>query len=92
MKKQTAARAQARLKEKKFLESSKNLRAIREYLELTQADFGEAIGVIKSTVSDYENGRSRPDPTTARAIVRLAVSRGMKIALEYVYPAEEGER
>jgi DNA-binding transcriptional regulator YiaG len=44
---------------------------LREALGLTQAEFGEKLGVAKMTVSRWECGRMRPSPAAAQAILKL---------------------
>lgn len=40
---------------------SKNIKAIRQAKEMTQEALADALHVTRQTVSNYENGRSRPD-------------------------------
>ena len=40
---------------------SKNIRALRTARGLTQEELAAALHVTRQTVSNYENGRSRPD-------------------------------
>lgn len=42
------------------MEQQIDVRNIRESLGLTQAQFGELVGVDQSTVSNWENGETRP--------------------------------
>lgn len=37
------------------------IRGLRELADMTQEEFGKLFGVVKSTVSLYENGRSTPN-------------------------------
>lgn len=44
---------------------------LRETLELTQENFGEAVGVDKMTVSRWERGERRPGAESLRRIEKL---------------------
>src|SRR5574338_77966 len=46
------------------------LREVRVGLGLTQAAFGELLGVTDQTVSDWEGGRSRPTKTKLERLAR----------------------
>ncbi|MBU2703652.1 transcriptional regulator with XRE-family HTH domain [Sporomusaceae bacterium BoRhaA] len=46
-----------------------NIRKLRNKRGLTQAQFGEAIGVAESTISLYESGKREPDNKT---LLRIA--------------------
>ncbi len=55
---------------------------LREALGMTQAEFGERIGVDKMTVSRWERGALRPSDASLAAITELrrnAVKRGVAI-------------
>ena len=45
--------------------------SLREAMGLTQAEFGQKLGVSKITVSRWECGRMRPGARTANAILKL---------------------
>jgi DNA-binding transcriptional regulator YiaG len=47
------------------------IRSLREAVGLTQAEFGQMVGVSKMTVSRWECGRIRPSATASAAILRL---------------------
>ena len=47
----------------------KNIRDLRQMLLLTQEELAEQLFVTRQTVSNYENGRTRPD---VDQILRLA--------------------
>ena len=49
----------------------KNIRALRQQKHLTQEEFAEKLFVTRQTVSNYENGRSRPDIDTLEKIAGL---------------------
>lgn len=60
-----------------------HVRALRETLSLTQAQFAKRIGVDKLTVSRWERGAIRPNAESTRRIERLrraAARRGIVIA------------
>lgn len=49
---------------------SKNIRALRTAKGLTQEELAAALHVTRQTVSNYENGRSRPDIDMVLRIAR----------------------
>lgn len=57
---------------------------LRKRLELTQAEFGIAVGVSQGMVSNYERGAD-PSPDTARKIVAFARSRGVPFTIDQLY-------
>ena len=46
----------------------KNIKYLREYLNLTQTEFGEKLGNRYNTIQNWERGRSVPDNTTKEHI------------------------
>ncbi len=46
----------------------KNIKYLREYLNLTQKEFGEKLGKRYNTIQNWERGRSIPDNTTKEHI------------------------
>jgi len=55
---------------------------LREGMDLTQAEFGEKLGVAKMTVSRWECGRMRPSSAAVQAILKLQIQarrEGVKI-------------
>lgn len=46
------------------------IRALREALGVTQEEFAEMFGVVGQSVSDYENGRSRPSRSRLDRLAR----------------------
>ncbi len=52
------------------MEISKRLKQLRKYLDLTQSEFGEKIGVKGNTVTNYENGRRTLSEQTIKSICR----------------------
>lgn len=49
---------------------NERLREIRNYLELTQQQVADAIGVTRSTYAYYETGKTQPSIKTLLAIAR----------------------
>lgn len=47
---------------------TKNIKYLREYLKLTQTEFGEKLGKRYNTIQNWERGRSIPDTTTKEHI------------------------
>ncbi len=52
-------------------EFGKNIKSLRESRGLTQDAFAELLHVTRQTVSNYENGRSRPDLDMLQEIARV---------------------
>ncbi len=48
------------------------VKALRKKLKWTQTELAKDIGVTKTTVSNWENGRARPCPLAQRELNRLA--------------------
>ena len=46
----------------------KNIKYLREYLNLTQTEFGNKLGKRYNTIQNWERGRSIPDNTTIEHI------------------------
>ena len=49
----------------------KNIRQLRIAQNMTQEEFAERLYVTRQTVSNYENGRSRPDIDMLETIARV---------------------
>jgi len=49
---------------------NERIKNLRKALSLTGAEFGERIGITKSSVSTIESGRSNPSEQTIRSICR----------------------
>jgi transcriptional regulator with XRE-family HTH domain len=49
-------------------------RTIREHFKMTQAEFGEAIGVSLVHVSNIENGKAIPSVELLRVILNLTIT------------------
>jgi len=65
-------------------------RIIRKMLDMTQEEFGAAIGSTQSNVNFYENKAQTVLPKVAKKIILLARSRGFDIGYEDIYgPANE---
>lgn len=47
------------------------IRIIREWTELSQKDFGKAIGKSERTIQDYESGRRRYNVETLKKITQV---------------------
>lgn len=62
------------------------LKAIRERLEVTQAELGAAIKVSQGNVSFYERGQTVP-PDVAERLIAFAVGKGLPISYNHVYGA-----
>ncbi len=61
-----------------------SIKAIRERLCLTQAEFGKGIGCAQGNVSNYEKGQTVP-PEAAKAAIRFAATRGLVITFDHIY-------
>lgn len=48
-----------------------NLREERKKAGMTQAELGNKIGTVRQTISNIENGISRPSIETAQAIAKV---------------------
>lgn len=59
-------------------------RAIREALEVSQAEIGSAIGVTQGNVSFYERGQTIP-PDVASRLIAFARERGLALSYDHVY-------
>lgn len=46
----------------------KNIKKLRKSKNLTQEEFGKLFGIVKSTVSMYESGKSTPDDELKKKI------------------------
>ena len=55
------------------------LRIIREWLDLTQADFGKNIDRCERTIQEYEAGRTK---YSMNMVLDLAKKHGIKITFE----------
>lgn len=64
------------------------IKAIREWLGVTQAELAVGIGCSQSNVSAYEKGQTVP-PASARALIAFAASHGRLITFDHVYGEAE---
>lgn len=55
------------------------IKAIRKAHRLTQTEFGDLFGIVKSTVSSYETGRSTPDDE-----IKLAICKHFDLSMDYL--------
>lgn len=58
---------------------SNRIRELRTEKELTQKEFGKLFGIVKSTVSLYESGKSAPDDETKKKIAQY-----FNVSLDYL--------
>lgn len=58
---------------------------IRKRLGMSQAVFGEAIGVSQGNVSHYENGRQEVPPDVARRVISAAEDHGVALTFDDIY-------
>lgn len=69
------------------------IKAIREQLQMTQAELAAVIGCTQGNVGHYERGQTVP-PEMARRLIRYARSKGLPIDWQDVYgpvdPEEDG--
>lgn len=49
---------------------SKRIKKLRNFLKLTQVEFGDKIGIARNTVASYENGSRTPMEQTIKSICR----------------------
>ena len=59
--------------------TGRDIERIRGKLGLTQQEFAQALGVALSTVSAWEQRRSKPGRLTQRLIGQLCRKRGVKV-------------
>lgn len=57
----------------------KRIRALRQERGLTQEEFGKLFGIVKSTVSLYENGRSVPNDQ-----IKTEMCRYFGVSMDYL--------
>ncbi|OGN97013.1 MAG: hypothetical protein A2Z77_08000 [Chloroflexi bacterium RBG_13_51_36] len=63
--------------------SKEDVRALRQHLNLTQAQLAEQLGTRQQTISEWENGMYRPRGTSATLLSIIAERSGL------TYTAEE---
>jgi putative transcriptional regulator len=62
-----------------------NVKNIREFLQLSQKEFGLAIGCTQGAVGHYETGVNEPSVTNAKKIKAIAADRGLNISLDQIH-------
>ncbi len=55
---------------------ARNVRALRQYLGLTQQQFADELGTRQQTVSEWETGIYRPRGTSRRVLSMIAENSG----------------
>lgn len=55
------------------------IKTLRETHKLTQSEFGDLFGIVKSTVSSYEHGNSTPDDN-----IKMAICNYFNISMDYL--------
>ena len=55
------------------------IKTLRKKAGLTQSEFGDLFGVVKSTVSSYEHGNSFPDDQ-----IKVAICKHFNVSLDYL--------
>lgn len=60
------------------------IKNIRETYKLTQSEFGNLFGIVKSTVSSYEHGNSTPDDD-----IKIAICKYFNITMDYLLGLED---
>jgi transcriptional regulator with XRE-family HTH domain len=61
---------------------NKKLIKIRNLLNMTQAELGDAINLTQSAISNYDNGHRKLPIEVAQQIIKLAKLRGIRLLLE----------
>lgn len=61
-----------------------SIKAIREWLGVTQAELAKGIGCSQSNVAAYEKGQTVP-PASAKALIVYAESRSRVITFDHIY-------
>lgn len=61
-----------------------SLAAARVNAGLTQAELGERLGIAKTTVINWENGKSEPSMSQLRSISNLS-----NIPMDYIFVPEQ---
>lgn len=61
---------------------AKEIRDIREHLDMTQIDFALHLGVSRSTICRYEAAQVLPSTETCLRIIKMASAFGVKVKLE----------
>ena len=62
-----------------------NIKAIRQRLGMTQADFAEAVGVTQGNIGHYECQRQEVSPGVARRLIEFAATSGVTVSFNDIY-------
>ena len=71
---------------------ARRVRALRQFLGLSQQDLARELGARQQTVSEWETGRYRPRGTSARLLSIIAERAGFEYRLAGYGSGVEGER
>ena len=66
------------------------LKALREELDISQAEMGALLDVSQASVSAYENGKV-PPPDVAARVIRVAEEKGKQITFDSIYAQLAGQ-
>ncbi len=69
--------------------NARQVRRLRRYLGLSQAELARELGVRQQTVSDWETARYRPRGASARLLTLVAERAGFPYRVD---AADDGER
>ena len=69
-----------------FRDLSLQIGGLRADLDLTQAEFGELVGMPQSTVARLESGRQNP---SVRMLKRIAAATGTELVIEFRRPGRK---
>jgi DNA-binding transcriptional regulator YiaG len=66
--------------------SAREVRALRQFLRLTQDEFARRLGARQQTISEWEVGKHRPRGMSAITLTQLAASTGYMPAAQQPLP------
>lgn len=69
-----------------------NLKSIREQLVLSQAEFGELLGVSQGNVSHCEQQKQEVSPDMARRVIAAAKEKGVEVTFDDIYRIPAGDK
>ena len=69
-----------------------NLKSIREQLGLSQAEFGELLGVSQGNVSHCEQQKQEVSPDMARRVIAAAKEKGVEVTFDDIYRIPAGDK
>ena len=69
-----------------FRDLSLQIGSLRAALDLTQAEFGELVGMPQSTVARLESGRQNP---SVKVLKRIAAATGTELVIEFRRPGRK---